>query len=52
MTANDDEATRNEAITPGASPICASRSKGMSCWMSFGKLRISPRGRNKNARGR
>ena len=52
MTANDDEATRNEAITPGASPICASRSKGMSCWMSFGKLRLSPRGRNKNARGR
>ena len=28
MTANDDEATRNEA---GASPICASRSHSMSC---------------------
>jgi len=37
--------------TLGASPICAIHSKGMSCWIPFGKLWLSRRGCNKNTRG-
>ncbi len=44
MTANDDEATRNARWTPAASPICASRSQRLSCWMQLGKLWPNRRG--------
>jgi FixJ family two-component response regulator len=37
MTGNDNDATRNEAMAD-ASPTCASRSHGMTCWMPLGKL--------------
>jgi DNA-binding NtrC family response regulator len=44
MTANDDEATHNEAVEAGASPICASRLRIMSCWTPLEKLWPNRRG--------
>jgi FixJ family two-component response regulator len=51
MTANDDEAARNEAMDAGCIAYLRKPSKGISCWMPFGKLWLSRRGSNKNTRG-
>ena len=50
MTANDDEATRNEAVDAGCIAICASRSQVRSCWKPLRKLWPNRRGAT-SARG-
>jgi CheY-like chemotaxis protein len=46
MTANDDEATRNEAMDARCIAYCESRSRNMSCWTPARKLRLSPGNQN------